>query len=322
MSPAERIFFARARRRLRDLEPEMLSAMLRAFAIIRDTLPAAELERIIASGNIDLLFARVLTEEVLDRAMLPVRDRIRRTTEKAFKFATADLPKGGKVDGVLAVAFDHLSPHVVTAIRQLESAAINTLKGDVKEVTRAFIENGLRDGRAPSAVARELRSVIGMAPNQAAYVRNLRLELETERFADAEARVLLDKRFNLAKLATLSDAERAKRIDTIVSAYGRSMVAMNANVNAKTHTFDAYKQGQRLAWQDAQDKGVVPDGYVTMRQWVHYDAQPHPREEHIAMGKLPPVPADQPYQNGDNYAGESDPFGCKCLDRFFIARAA
>lgn len=304
------------------MEPETRAAILRAFAILRDMLTQAELERIIASGNLDQLFARVLTEEVLDRAMLPVRDRLRRNIAQSFKFATADLPKSGKIDGVLSVAFDHLSPNVITAIRSLESAAINTLKGDVKEVVRAFIENGLRDGRAPSAVARELRSVIGLSPTQEQYVRNLRTELETGRFADAERRVLLDRRFNLAKLDALSEADRAARIDRIVASYRKSMVAFNANTNAKTHTFDAYKQGQALAWQDAKAKGVIPDGYVTMKQWVHFDAQPDPRPEHIAMGRLDPVPADQPYTNGDTYAGESDSWGCKCIDRFFIAKAA
>ncbi len=324
MSPAERIFFERARRRVAGMEPEIQRVILRALQTIRDSLNDAELARVIASGNLDGLFAEALSDAALDRAMLPVRDRIRRNLQQGFKFVTADLPKGGKVDGVLAVAFDHLSPNVIAAIRTLETAVVTSLKQDIRDVVLAHVENGLRDGRAPASVAREIRGIIGLTPSGETAARNFRAALESGDVAKALGYQLRDKRFDgtiRRLLGPDGTGLTAEKIDTMVSAYQRRFLANNAETVAKTATFDSYKLGQKLAWQDAQDNGVIPNGYVVMRQWVHFDAQPDPRPEHIAMGKLPPVPADEPYTNGDAYAGESDPWNCKCIDRFFLAKA-
>lgn len=321
MTPAEQRFFDRAMRRLAGLQPELRAAILRAFQIIRDALDDAALEKLIANGQLDQLFSEVLKQELLDRAMLPVRQRVRSTLERGFAYAAKDLPGSGKVDGEIAVAFDHLSPRVVDAIRQLESVAIDRLKDDVRDVVRAHIENGLRDGRAPKAVARELRSMIGLGTKQEEYVRNLRTELETGNYADAAERQLIDRRFNLAKLDALSPADRAARIDRIVDAYSKSFVAFNAETNAKTLTFDGYRLGQQLAWQDASDNGVIPPGFEATKTWVHLDGQANPRPHHEAMdGET--VAADQPYSNRDTRAGESDPWNCHCLDRFGIRRVA
>lgn len=321
MTPAERAFWLKANRRVSGLTPEMNAALLRAFAIIRESFSEAEIARIVASGNVENVMRVALSEAVLDRAFIPVRQRIRQTTERGFKFATADLPKKGKIDGEVAVAFDHLSPKVVDAVRELETDAINTLKGEVKEVTRAFVENGLRDGRPPRAVARQLRTVIGLAPNQEVAVQNFERLL---RAGDREAltRALRDKRFDAtlrralgANGAGLTDAQ----IESMTTAYRRKFVAFNANVNAKTHTFDSYKLGQKLSWDQAKESGVIPPGHQVTKTWVHLAGQDHPRLHHQAMhGET--VPADQPYSNGDTYAGEGDPWGCHCTDRYSVVR--
>jgi hypothetical protein len=87
--------------------------MLRAFQIIRESLSDAELERIVASGAIDQLFARVLTEAVLDRAFIPLRQRLRQATERQVKFATTDLPGPWEGQRPDRVSFDVLNPKVI-----------------------------------------------------------------------------------------------------------------------------------------------------------------------------------------------------------------
>ncbi len=315
-------WYLRATRRVASLRPDMAASLLKSLDIIRDSLNDAELARLIANGDLERLFAEQLSEDSLNRAFIPFRARLRQVVERGFELTVSELPKAGRVDGVLAISFDHLNPRVIDAIRGLESDAINSLKTDVKEVVRAAVEAGLRDGRSPTAVARELRSVIGLAPSQEVWVRNLRAELESGNYADAARRKLIDQRFKLSKLDAMSATEKAKRIDTIVTQYRKSAISLNANVNAKAHTFDAYKQGQALSWQDAKDKGVIPEGFIVKKKWVHCDfsLEVEPRPEHVAMSLLPAIPADQPYENGDTYAGEGDPWNCKCLDRFSIAR--
>lgn len=320
MTPLEAQLYARLARRIATMSPDMRAAMLRAWQIIRDALSDAEIAKVVESGNADTLFSEVLTDVLFDQAAFDLRQRIRRVADRSFQYATNDLPRGGMVNGVLAVRFDYLSPRVITALRALETDAINTLKGDVKETTRAFLENALRNGTAPKTVARELRAIIGLAPNQERYIENLRSELTEGRFADAERRVLLDRRFNLAKLNDLTPAARAQRIETIVSAYRKRYIAFNANTNAKTHTLSAYKAGQRLAWQEAKANGAVPEGSIVTKTWIHLDPQPDPRPEHQTMNHQT-VPMEQPYSNGDQWAGESDPWNCHCLDRYGVRAA-
>lgn len=319
MTPVERAI-ARAQSRVGRFQPGMIDRILRAWEIIRESFSDAQVARLMRSGLVDQFVQDVLNEPDLDRAFLAFRQQIRQTVVDSYTVSIKDLPKAGKIDGVPAIAFDHLSPKVIDGIRGLESEAINTLKGDVKEVARAYIENGLRDGKAPGAVARGLRSVIGMAPNQAEAVVNFESML---RAGDKEAltRQLRDKRYDRAiDKAFAGDGLTESQIETMTSAYKRKMIAYNANLNATTHTRDAYKLGQSLSWQDAQENGVVPEGFQAVKTWVHMD-QPNPRPEHEAMdGET--VAADENYSNGDSYAGEGDPWNCHCLDRFSIARIA
>lgn len=322
MTEAERVFWLRAHRRVADLQPDVASALLRAYQILRDSIPDVLLLRLIASGAVDQLVAQIFAEAVLDRAFLPLRQRIRDTTQRSFRYAVPELPKAGKVNGTVAVAFDHLS-HVIRAVRTLDDRAILALKAEVRDVVRAYIENGLRDGQAPAVIARGLRGIIGLAPNQLDAVLNFERALRGEPGArSALDYALRDKRFDAVlkrvKAGELTDAQVARMTD----AYRRKMLGFHAETVARTTTLDSYKIGQRLAWQNAARVGVIPDGFVLMRQWIHFDPQPDPRLEHIAMSKLAPVPADQPYVNGDNYAGESDPWNCKCVDRYILVRAA
>lgn len=319
MTPLERAALLRAQQRLSRFQPDMASRLLKAWAIIRESLTEAEITRLMKSGAVDLLLQDVLKEPDLDRAFLSFRQKIRETVAGSYQLSIRDTPKAGKIDGVPAIAFDHLSPKVIDAIRTLESEALDTLKADVKEVTRAFIENGLRDGKAPKAIARQLRSVIGLAPNQELAVRNFEKMLRSSD-KTALTRALRDKRFDRTITKAFAGVGLTEsQIEKMTGAYKRKMIAANANLNATTHTRAAYKLGQILSWQDAAAKGVVPPGYEAVKTWIHFDPQPDPRPEHKAMhGET--VRADQNYSNGDSYAGEGDPWNCKCLDRFSIRR--
>jgi hypothetical protein len=318
MTPAER-FWLKVRRRTATLQPEVAASLLRAFAILRESLPPRDLASLIARGDVEGAIRLALSDAILDRAFIPFRTELRRTVEQGFRTTLADVPKAGKIDGVLAVTFDYLAPNVVTAVRALDTRVMTALKDDVRETVRAFIENGLRDGRASLSVAREIRGMIGLGETQLGYVANLRAELETGKYADAARRALIDRRFNLAKLDALSPAERAGRIDTIVEAYRKAWITQNAATISHTATMDAYRAGQHLSWKEAQANGVIPEGFRLMKTWEQID-RPTKRDEHVPLqGET--VPFDEPYSNGQMIPGETD-YNCGCLSRVFVARTA
>lgn len=307
MTPAERNFWMRAQRRVAGLSPEVAAAILRAFAIIRDSLTDAELERIVRSGNVDQLFRTALTEAVLDRAFIPLRQRLRAGVETNFKYFARDLPKGGMVDGQIAVAFDVLNPRVVQAIRDLDTRVIDRLRTDVRDVVRAHVENGLRGGVNPRETARSLRTVIGLAPNQEEAVRNYRRALEGGDGARSPfAYQLRDRRFDATVKAGKLTPEK---IDRMVGAYRKRFIAWNAETNARTASLDAMKAGQRLSWESAVDRGIVDRGRLTKR-WVGVKDE-RERPEHLAMeGET--VPFDARFSNGEMVPGDST-WNCRCI---------
>src|SRR5258708_21071181 len=180
-------FWQRAQRRASGLQPDIQAAILRAFQLIRESLTDSQLTMIVEGGQLDQLFSQALSQAVLDRAFIPLRQRIRTAVERQVKFATNDLPRGGRVKGQIAGAFDSLRPKVIEAVRALDTRVMRTLEDDVRETVRAYVENGLRDGVNPRTVARELRSVIGLAPNQLQAVRNFERALEDGDVAKALA---------------------------------------------------------------------------------------------------------------------------------------
>lgn len=312
LRPAD-AFWRTVQRRVAGLQPDVAADILKAFRILRESLSDVELARLISEGQLD----KLLDDALLDRAFLPLRERLVAVTERSFDLTThADVPKGGKINGTQAVAFDTLNPRVIDAVRQLDSRVINTLKDETRETVRAFVENGLREGTAPRALARDLRQVIGLAPNQAQYVENLRRELLDGSVADASRRKLLDQRYNLSRLANLPETERLKRIDTITESYRKSWVAQNAETNARTATLDSVKLGQQLSWEDAVRKGVVAPGTLYKRWTATLDDRTRP--EHRAMNGEE-VQYDGTFSNGDTVPGESD-FNCRCVAVFFVKR--
>jgi len=318
VTDAARTFWLRAQRRAAALEPELSRALLRAFQIIRDAVPQTELARIIDSGHFETLLQAAFADAVLDRAFLPVRDRLRSITADAVRYFARDLPRGGRVDGGIAVSFDVLNPRVIDAIRALDTKVIQTLKDDVRETVRAYVENAVRDGVGPRTVARDLRDVIGLAPNQARAVDNYRTLLETGDSA-ALRRQLRDKRYDRTTARAFgADGEGlpADTIDAMVAAYRKKMLAFNAETNARTATLDALKAGQRLSWQDAIDAGIV-DGARLVKRWIGVKDD-RERPEHLAMeGET--VPFDQPFSNGEMIPGDST-YNCRCIPAYYQAR--
>jgi len=81
----------------------MTERLLAAWRIIRESLSEAELVRLIESGAVDLLLHDVLAEPDLDRALLAFRQQIRQTVQDSYTVSIKDLPKAGRIDGVVGV---------------------------------------------------------------------------------------------------------------------------------------------------------------------------------------------------------------------------
>lgn len=290
MSPRDRALWLRVQRRANSLAPELQRELLTAYRVIGESLSDAELAHAIASGQIDA----ILDDALLDRSLIPLRQKLQLAVERGFKATVTELPKAGKVDGQVAVAFDRLNPKVIDAVRSLDSRVVNTLKEDVRDTVRAFVEDGLRNGDAPKSIARRIRSVVGLSPSQAENARKY------------EAKLLASGKYS------------AERVEKMAATYRRKAIALNANTNARTATTDALKLGQRQSWEDAIAAGIVKREQV-WRRWISV-GDDRVRDEHVAMHGEE-AHFDAYYSNGELVPGESA-FNCRCVERYIVKRAA
>jgi hypothetical protein len=307
LNQRDRIFWLRIQRKAYTLSPDVRRAFLAGVRKLAESLSADELAYLIESGGIEQILSQSFSEDAMERAFDEVRQSVRANTQAAARYFLRDVPR-------ITMGFDTFNPHHIEAIRALETRVMQTLKDDVRGAVRAHVEAGLASGKHPKTIARGIRDVVGLAPHQEAWVRNFRDELER---GDAKAlqRVLRDRRFDKA----LAKGPLSKeRIDRMVDAYRRRVIAHNAETNARTASLDAMKLGQRLAWEDAIAQGTVGadelvETWITVR-----DSRVRP--EHVVMhGEQKPFSGV--YSNGQKIPGESD-FNCRCLSRVSVRRMA
>lgn len=309
MTPRERALVSRFRRKLAEFSPDLAALLTDAWDEFAASIDMVELVQLIATGDIDHIVAQILGDEVLDAALSKVRYQIRLQVDKAVTWSAADLPKRAAA-GRAAISFDVLNENHITAVRTLTTKVMMTLKGDARESVRMFVETGIRAGAGPREIARHIRDIVGLAPNQVEYIANLEAALRSGDLARVRQYKMLDKRFNLERLTP-------DKIDSIVESYRKSWVSLHSETVARTATMDTLRLGQKLSIDDAVEKGFL-DGSRLMKAWVQVD-RPNKRESHAAMnGEV--VPHDANFSNGDFLPGDGDPWNCACLPRYFESR--
>lgn len=182
------------------------------------------------------------------------------------------------------MTFSPVAPSVIDAIRQLDTRVMRTLSDQVRDTARAYVENGLRNGKGPREIARELRQVLGLAPHQVEWVENYTIRLQGEEVPGPKATKMIEK-------------------------YESRLIAQNAEVNARTAALDAQKLGQHLAFQQQVEAGDINGDALTKRWSGTLDDRE--RDSHLAMeGNT--VPWDEPYANGQMQPGENE-WNCRCV---------
>lgn len=317
MSPADRRYWALAHRRVAGLEGDVRAALLRAFAIVRDSLSEAELVRLIGAGQLERIVTQVFSDQVLDRAFIPFRSQLRDTVQSGFRYTVPELPKAGKIDGVLAVQWDHLNPDILTSLQSLDTRVMTALKDDVRESVRQTLQGGIIRGEPHRTIAKEIRGSIGLGPSQVEQVQHFRDALMGVEGRDVASYTLRNK--TVDRLLTKGPLS-TEQVDRYTETYRKARVAQNSVTVAKTATLDSYRAGQNLSWKSAQSNGVIPAGFEMAKTWVQVQ-RPTKRPEHVALAGET-VPFDEPYSNGSMIPGDQGEYNCACLSRMKVVRVA
>jgi hypothetical protein len=312
VTPAERRAWDRIRRRAATLSPEIVIALLRAFQVLRDRIPVGEVERLLRAGLIDQAVNAAAPAELIERLLNPASDVL---TEGVVSSARANIPMLPPRARDLVIAFGQLDPRVVDAIRALDSTSLRSLVPEIRQAVRDTVQAGIEAGVGPRVTARQLREIIGLAPNQAEAVRNFRRALQEGDVSKALGYQLRDRRFDAQVRGGQLSAEQ---VDKMVTRYEQRFVAFNAETHARSAAIEAQKVGQRIAWQEAQASGALGDGEVWKRWVTTLDGRQ--RDSHEEMNGAE-ARLDEPYSSGQMYPGEGE-YNCRCVETYFVRRAA
>lgn len=301
---------SRVRRWARGLEPALARRMLAAWDSVRLVMPVGEIERLLAQGaSPERIVSVIAGDAFFDRVFAPVGSELSKGTISAAERLATLMPTVALREGV-GSGVNLLNPRVIDGLAALNGRVLGRLKTGAREAFIEHMQAGLEQGQGTRSIARGLRSIVGLAPNQADAVRNFeRLLREGDR--EALTRAWRDRRFDGTLRKALGRGGKGlsdKQINNMVAAYRRKAIASNAATQSRSAALDAYRTGQKLSWEDAFDKDLAERKLMTKTWWTVGDDRV--REEHDELhGER--VPFDEPFSNGEDIPGEAS-YSCRC----------
>lgn len=281
-------FHARIRSKVRELSPLLATAYLAGLRALLDLID--ENRAMLNARQYEEFISLVLTDVNIATAFAAYRAALISALGDSMRYAARAIPNMAAAD--VSLMPNVLDANVLAAMRSLDAATMSRLDDEIRGMARAVFQQG---GSAKEILA-TLKSSVGLGPTQVGDVTSFRL-------AQSEIIPALD----------------AAKIERVAVIYSQKRIAANAATNARTAALMATKQGDALAWQYAQDSGLVPDGMTLQTTWRQVK-RPTMRASHALMdGKT--VPFGTPFPNGDVIVGEGDPWNCLCVGQVTVAVA-
>jgi hypothetical protein len=275
-------------------EPRIASALLSAFAEIKDTVKITELTTLINQGGItaaynylnELQIEGIIEKHFVDDLNSAIVDSGRMTVSAIPSGATTGVP----------FRYNILNPATAEYIRTYELNLIQRIGANTREGIRQAIQADAIAGVNPISTARTFRDTIGLTPNQEQAVANFKTGLE-----DLDRRVLdrrlRDKRFDPTIRTAIENGTPLRRdqIEKMVARYRERFVQYRATTIARTEAMRATSIGSYTSIVQAAAEGSI-DGERLRRFWV-YSRGPRTRPAHRAIPSLNPggVEIDQPF---------------------------
>lgn len=255
-----------------SFKPAVRRAFLEAVASVKSTADLATIEALLRAGDRAGALQTLAVEGKMDRLLRGAfTAAIVSLTTETGQAAAARLPRipGSRLQVDATFSFRVVNPRTVEFLRNYEVGLVR----DVSRTTARAISDVVLDataiGGSPRTQARRIRDLVGLLPQQAKAVINLR-------------RVLTDQGLN------------PDRVVERVAAKTKALLTDRAEVIARTETIRAAHAGQAAVWEQAREEGLMPPDQ--RRRWI---VTPDDR--------LCPTCAAMPTMNPDG-VGLDDPF--------------
>lgn len=272
---------------LREMEPRIRDAFIRAIYLARDGIDAGELIAALQAGDIE---RAVRLFRLDDAAMFPLEDAVRATFIAGGQAVVA--PAG--LRGAWGFNGRHLRAEQWT--QNIGSTLIQGIRDDTLDMARKVITAGLQEGFTPQKVQRDLTGTLnkltgrreggflGLTAQQTDSIIAGRAKLASgdpammREYLDLRLR---DRRYDPAIRKAIADGRpiRGAELDKIMLAHKNKALKYRGEVIAKNEAFTAQAAGRDEAYRQMLDRSDVTD--VTAR-WQHNLSQV-PRPDHVAM---------------------------------------
>jgi hypothetical protein len=310
VTPADRRALERVRREVARRYPAIADAILRAVRSLQ-SVSLADIERALARGGAAAVIQEIFSESRINSELAEARLEILNAVQASGVSAVRNvLP-------TVTFGFDVLAPQVLQSVNEMATISLGKFSRDVQDSIRAEVRQSLIDGENPRATARRIREAVGLAPNQQQAVQHFREALQMIDGRNPLDYKLRDKRFDAAIRAARAAGEpiRGEQLARMVDAYRRRFVSFHAETIARTTALDANKLGQELAFQQAEQIGLIEPGRMVKRWVTTLDGRE--RASHRAMNEAEVYLNDPWFVDGNPqmYPGEGE-YNCRCAQVF------
>lgn len=229
------------------LRPKVKAAFLQAVEAARKDVPAAELERLAAEGKYREILALLNAERRMDQLLKgSFAALITQAMSQAGAAAGPKIPRRMLAQPTtpfeLEGLFNLINPRVSQFLNNYTAGLVINIGTDTGKAITELLRRANEEGRTPKAVARQIRDVIGLRPDQEKALANYQQRLE------------------------LAGKMNQQQISKAVERYAKRLLAERADVIARTETMRAVNAGQNLAWQEAEQRELLAPG--TRRRWL------------------------------------------------------
>jgi hypothetical protein len=212
-------------------------SFLTAVASTQDELVMARVSEALARG--DLAGAESLINWATFTAeMAAIQQVALELVQEAGKLTAADLTEQSGI----TMTFDLLNPRAVEHLQAHGAELVTQVTEETKAAIRSILEAGFQAGEGVDQLAGKVRAYIGLTQRQAQAVENLYDRL-------------------------VAEGKPPGWIESQAAAYRERLLDYRAEMIARTETIGAASEGQREAWRQAVDGGLVT-GEEYERVWI------------------------------------------------------
>lgn len=269
----------------------MVEAFVRAVTRLKLGIDEAALLSALASGDVNQINAALGATRLaaLFAGGDSLTDLLHRTGQASAAASGEAVAAATGID----FRFDVTRPATILFARERTAALVVRVTDDVREAIRIVVGAGALEGLTVQQQARAIREIVGLPPNWAQAPANLAAELRAGLFTDSRRLSAADKAVIRKRLreGTVDEAF----IEEMQRRYGASLIHRRALNIARTETLRAAHYGQRDAWRQAVENGVLPK--TATRRWV-VTPDDRLRETHAAIPGMNPegVGLDESFQ--------------------------